>query len=629
MEQEQFYIGNAKAGYKTLYGIQWKKDLPLLQIHLACFREKMAKRIPWNYGGYTPKWFFKAIAKAIWPETAEKQGDPQFIWNSWADWMLKKACEDNFLAIAGCAGLGKSEFFAIWLLIQFLSDPANTLCMTTSMTLGASKMKMWSKIVQYWTPLEKMGMPGKLVDSIGRINYVLPDGSQPMGGLAGIALIPADRKREKDALESLIGIHPKRAIFVADDLTGLSEAVTEACFSNLSMGCEYFQFVGLANPKSYRDSFGRFAKPKTGWESINVNDLEWETERGVCIHFDATRNPRITEGDERLKWMLTQEQIDEKKRIDGEKSSSFWRMVRGFWSPEGTTEFIYTEAEIANNKGDQPPIWKDEKVKLCFLDPSFTDGGDRTIAYFGDFGKNTDNYDQFAFDEYLEFHEDVTIIKEIDRTRQLINWWKGVCFDRGVSPRHAGMDETGAGKVLLDDVHLFWSREVHGINFGASASDKPVSVSDPTPASERYGNSCTEIWYSPKEALRTGQIRGIGPDLMGEMTSRKKMESKDIKSKIFAQPKREMKLETGDSPDIGDAGLGCVELARRLFGFNTSRAANVKFKNARTAKPFKEGFGRLDSFKHSTAIPKVGQPFQMTFTKTTSKRFNFLNVHNQ
>jgi hypothetical protein len=50
--------------------------------------------------------------------------------------------------------------------------------------------------------------------------------------LAGITLIPSDRKREKDALESIIGIHPKRAIFIADDLTGLTEAVTEAAFSN-------------------------------------------------------------------------------------------------------------------------------------------------------------------------------------------------------------------------------------------------------------------------------------------------------------------------------------------------------------------------------------------------------------
>jgi hypothetical protein len=51
------------------------------------------------------------------------------------------------------------------MIIQFLSDPENTLCLTTSQTLSASKMKMWAKVAQYWLPLENMGMPGKLIDS--------------------------------------------------------------------------------------------------------------------------------------------------------------------------------------------------------------------------------------------------------------------------------------------------------------------------------------------------------------------------------------------------------------------------------------------------------------------------------
>ena len=79
--------------------------------------------------------------------------------------MLKAACRNRYLAIAGSGGFGKSEFFALWLIVNFLADPANTICLATSITVSVSKKKLWGKVVTFWTPLEKLGFPGKLVDS--------------------------------------------------------------------------------------------------------------------------------------------------------------------------------------------------------------------------------------------------------------------------------------------------------------------------------------------------------------------------------------------------------------------------------------------------------------------------------
>src|SRR4029077_20350748 len=157
-----------------------------------------------------------------------------------------------------------------------------------------------------------------------------------------------------------------------DDLTELSEAVTEAAFFNLSRGCSFFQFVGIANPASYFDPFGKFAQPKLGWGSITVEDARWETERGICLHFDTFKNPRITDGDERLTWMDTQEDINREMEIHGGNTASFWRMFRGFWCPTGVVELVYTETEIVNCKADQKAVWRnDDLTRICFLDPSF------------------------------------------------------------------------------------------------------------------------------------------------------------------------------------------------------------------------------------------------------------------
>ena len=65
----------------------------LLHIELACFREKMANRMPWDQGGVTPAWHFKAVALALWPEDGP-EGTPRFIWHRWADEMLQAACHE-------------------------------------------------------------------------------------------------------------------------------------------------------------------------------------------------------------------------------------------------------------------------------------------------------------------------------------------------------------------------------------------------------------------------------------------------------------------------------------------------------------------------------------------------------
>ena len=186
---------------------------------------------------------------------------------------------------------------------------------------------MWGKIVQYWTPCEAW-MPGKLVDSLSIIRYVDATGS-PSKVTWPESAYHRRKKKEREAVGRIIGIHQERIVFCADDLTELSEAITEAAFFNLSKGTSYFQFIGIANPLSYFDPFGKFAAPIAGWDSITVADTSWMTERGICLHFDTTTNPRITEGDERLTWMDSQETIERELAMHGGKSAQYWRMFRG------------------------------------------------------------------------------------------------------------------------------------------------------------------------------------------------------------------------------------------------------------------------------------------------------------
>lgn len=601
MSDDLLYIGEGRRGYIKKYDIQWKQvpGLSPVSIELACFREKMGGRLGWSHGGATPMDHFKNVSRAFWPEDAGT-GVVGFIWNEWADQMLKAACENQYLGVAGCSGSGKSEFFALWAIENFLSDPQNTIILTTARTLILSRLKVWGKVVKYWTPLKELGIPGKLLDSLGTIRYIDSRGDASQGDMAGIKLIPSEPKQEKESIGTIRGIHQRTVIFVADDMPDLSKSIMESV-SNLASGCERFQFIGLGNPYSYFDAFGNFTKPADGWESITVDDDEWKTDRGVCLHFDDTRNPRITMGDERLYWLNTKEKIDEDARINGANTARFWRERRGFWCPTGTIEQIYTEQEILNTGSNKPAVWLDnKKTRVSFLDPSFTTGGDRTIAYFGTFGTNLEGLQVLQYDEFLEFQEDITD-RETTRTQQLIKWWRQSCIERQVSPRYAGFDSTGTGSVLGDDIRVDWSKEVLAVNFGGKASDRAVSAFDPAPGEDRYANRVSEIWYSPKEAMRTGQIRGLCEEVIQELCLRKKTEEKgnNIHLRIRAQSKPEMKAQGIKSPDIGDSAMGLYELCRERLGFNSGVAVRKQSQQTSGGKSFKDLFGKMDVFSEA------------------------------
>lgn len=598
---KNFYVGPPKKGYIPKYGVNWIKGAPLFMIELLCFREKLMKKFP---EGDTPAWqHFINVAKILWPEsdrvdpaTGRRISVPvKFIWHPWAVTMIQKFCANEVVAVAGGGGFGKSEVCAIWLIINFLCDPKNTLCFATSTTVASSKKRIWGKVVRYWSSIEKQMTCGKLVDSAGMIRYI-EKGDAVKGDLAGITLVPAEKKKEKDALEKLRGMHQRRIIFCADELGSLSPSVSEAAFMNLKLSTDYFSFVGIDNPHSYVDAFGLIAEPVDGWNSISVEDEEWPTKRGICLHFDLLKNPNVLAGEKLYNWMPTQEDIDAEIRIHGGNTASFYQMYRGFWVVGEVTDQVFIECEIINSKGMEKAVWLDNNlVRISFLDPSFTNGGDRSIAYFATVGKNLDGIKTIQYDEWLHFKEDITNTSKT-RSQQLAEWWRDQCTSRGVAPRFAGYDATGAGSVLGDIIDTVWSKETMRVSFGTRASESPVSAYDPTPAHERYVNTAAEIWFSMKEYLRSGQVRGIDRQMMAEMCGRKLDRSgeRSLNIRLKLMPKSEMKSKCGFSPDVAEAGMGCLHVARLLLGMDSSSAVRAQDKvNPQSTTNFKSLFKKL------------------------------------
>lgn len=547
---------------RQMYGALFPGHYSRLDIELWCFRVGRTR----EKGGLGKAEHFWNIIALLWGKNNPiGNRSKYFIRNPWSEDIINALCEERYVGVGGCAGSTKSETLALWVLVSFLANPRHTLGIIMSTSIKEAKRRIWGSLVDFIRAIPEPGLPLQIVDSTGTIRYASP--SFKSSDRSTIALVAAERKQERDAVGKLIGMHNDLVIVVADELSELTPAVLEYAFpgGNLASNPDY-QFVGLSNPVSYYDPFGILWKPKAGWMSINVEDTFWETEFGVGIHFDGMKSPNIAAGKTLYPFLPTAQKIEEAKRAEGgENSLRFWRMIRGFFAPMGQEDLIYAEQDIFKFKGDEPAVWGDQPLTRCAaLDPGFTNGGDRTIAYLGTLGLSKDGIKTLNYDRFVELVEDVT--SEEERSYQIARKFKELCEAEGVLPRNAAVDATGAGAPFCDVVNVVWSREILRVKFGGKASDMPVSLTDPALGHERYFDRVTEIWYSGRELLRQGQLKGIPPQMAHEMTVRK-YGTTGAEKRIYAESKVDMKLRTKKSPDIADAGFILLALCRERLGF--------------------------------------------------------------
>lgn len=577
--EERIALGE-RQGYRYAYGslfppvcdMQGKPrgQMPDWMVEAHCCRAKQdwPKRLvvhegqrPKEYMGYAEH--FMKFVSAIWPK---------FSWNPNA----VKICRELFVEgrqFLGCGGhksSGKSFALAYFAVGFFLVDPKNTKVIATSKTILSAQSKIWGLILKAWSEatevIGKNYMPG--IATSKAITHLEGETRNP---LRGIELLAGEQSQIKQSAEKLQGIKAPNIFVAADELATLSPGLVETAKANLTAN-KNLKFCGSFNPKSFFDPARLIAMPKKGWGSISINDTEWETELGYCIRFDGKFSPNVEAGREIWEGLYTAEMYDLDVKRYTENTPSYYEQVRGFWSPTGDADAIYSSQEIENYHGEWKAgkgfFWLEPPTKVAGLDPSYAPGGDRAVLYLALYGKarfedgRTQNV--FQFEEYKVLAEDVT--KAEDKSRQVAEAAKLQCEEWGVRVQNLGIDITGAlafGSLM----RAVWADGFLPVMFSERASDSPISETEFEAAEEGYSNKVSELWYCGKPMLRAEQLKGIHPDLAGEMIARS---YRTLNGKIQVEPKEKMKLRTGKSPDVADAGFIALEVCRQRFGMEAS-----------------------------------------------------------
>lgn len=484
--------------------------------------------------------------------------------NPWLDRKLSAMIKYEFCSLAGCASSGKSYGAALYALVQFICDPHGSLVLITSTSIEGARIRVWKTVNDLWSRIPMKDGMGQMVHSKCRIRGFNEKG-EPSDNL-GLQIIAAGSGSSEDAYEKLVGLKASRLYLIADELPHMPIGVIQAARGNLVNGSEDqpFKMISMGNPSLLTDPFGIMSKPKDGWKSVHEGDMEWETERGVCIRFDAEQSPNIVNGDERYPWLPKRKMIDLAKKDYGERSLEFYRQYKAFWYRDAATETIYSESDIIDGEADRAYDKELDgdivsSVMVGGADPAFTQGGDLFPLVAARVIESSNGK------TYLE----VTGIKKLEdalddglpRSQSCVKQLEEMCSKDGISPTNFGYDATGAGIAFADIVAANWSSLPIPVQFGGAASDFAAGINDTRPAKEVYANRVSELWVRAKGMLREGMIRGLPPEIIGQMVKRRWNTKSARAKKIMVESKVDMKAREGESPDWADAFFVMLEVA--------------------------------------------------------------------
>ena len=516
-----------------------------------------AHRIPIDQGAPPRHVLFNRIAQVAVPTYFED--------HAWTERTIKALCEHQWIGMAGCSGSAKTHNVTGFACLWWLCDPSESSVIFCSTTSKALRKRSWANVQTIHTSIPGPRQ-GNFVDS--RMIWQATKGDDKHA-IMGIAVEEGNTEKIADNIK---GVHTRRQMIVITEATAVPNAIFEAC-TNLYSYPEEFILVLEANPRSWRDEFGRFVEPDGGIMSVNVDTEEWETKpqingrKGICIRFDVQKTPNLDYPEDKP----VSKHIPSRARALGlnisesyKNSAAYWSNERGFPPPEGLNKNVFSEVSLRECGAFMRHKFTGERFEIIAgFDPART--GDKPTLRFGALGEIEGG--EMGLEVLPPIH--VPVNMEVKKTinHQIMDFLKQafarVSYRNSFTfalPQNFGIDGTGGGADFCDTVNQYWSYSIMRVIFSAAASTEPCNHDDVRPSNEVYRNKRAEMYFRTRDLFNSGQIKGLDRDTADEMVT---IEYDDSKKLIVIIDKGDYKLKYKKSPDDTDSLIVLVEVARR------------------------------------------------------------------
>lgn len=517
--------------------------------------------------------------------------DRRLTWHYWSEERFRAHCEGHdFITLAGGGNIGKSQDVGDICCLFYLANPAKRGVVISSTTLDSLQRRIWGYAMKYLAGI-KMPLPiaytggntPKILCTLPQTNEVIKKDT-----LHGMFAMPIKQGDAQKAIKDVIGTHPEDCgILVLDECTDIPSTVIGA-FENLDMGeadvkeNARFQVWGIGNSNSVDDLHGALSTPKVGWENINpMKDKKWETtqKNGVCLFHSCYDSPAIHETDpekkKRLsKFLMTEEKIEAKKAKLGQNSDEFYRFVLGFWRHKSTENSVVSEAFLKNFRANETAHYSGiTPINVVGgLDLAFSTGGDQCLLRLGVLGVDVNGLYVLDFrDEELTFPIPILRTSSDSADIQIGNQVMKILNNYNCPLNQVAIDATGQGRAMggvlqLLDKGIRRPISVYSTKTGVNQADSfDVKVI-----------STYELWYTVREFVQAGQIRGLGNKTIMQLSERKveRMPGGKIVLESKADYKRRIGGKypgQGHSPDHADSAALAVQAAITNFGFSIGK----------------------------------------------------------
>lgn len=554
---------------KVRYGLEWPAEMDDVFINLTVGKKWRLIEKDTGVKIKDPWVAMLDAAKALVPEEYFKVSE-------WTEQHFHDFVLYDKLIVWGCAASSKSNDTALLLLLDWITDPYDTVTLLGSTTKEDLKSRSWEAVERYHHAMlvhnKRFLIPGRISKQGQRlVNVDEKDAAGSSGEKAGI------QGRALDEGGRLQGAHAKFVRLVVDELAEISnhEAIKTA-ITNLRVGTMGFKFIGLANPESWDNPSCQYCEPIDGRDSVNVDTGSWFSTFGCFVrHHDGLKSPCILHPElrEKFPYLLSQDEYDAALMEAGGNTDSpqIWKMIRGFPVPAGAALPTVLDSKVAidNKVGDRLPMANAYPIVgvAAGIDPAWSEGGDGAYRCnvvvrnvngkpVLDFGGGLDRL-------FISATDSRPVTKQL--RDQVITLMRRL--DPQASLSNTAVDSSG-NQGLADDLDISLGGTCLHVNSSQRASDRPLRANDSRKAKEVVFDRGTEAWVTLAEFCSAGMVKGLPEAALAQITRRRYACRPGTTTQMYPlrlERKEDFKLRNKHSPDEADAcALAALAVRERL-----------------------------------------------------------------
>ncbi len=568
------------------YSALWPDHLDALQIEQACIVR----------GG---KWLnkagaecglglfhhYKAAQKLMWPEDDHHR---------WSDLMLSEILQNKHTAIIGPKDAAKTYTMARYGLTDYLMFPDETLILMSSTDVRGLELRVWGAVKDLWRRAKDRydWLAGAPIDSKHALctDSLAEDMDIVRDMRKGILCVPCrSTSGAWLGLNNFVGLKQKRRRLLSDEVQFMAQAFMEA---PASLDGINFKAVYVGHPLGQGDPLDKLAEPKAGWgtEGEITKTTVWDNKflGGRTINLVGTDSPNFDTPSPNLSYLIDQKMIDGVVSFYTKDSSQYWSKCMGVRRTGMFAHRVITIKLCEQFRAFDKVIWKGTPTtKVYAFDPAFGGiGGDRCVGGGAEFGLDIEGK------VILLIHPPViipvSVRYDMPAEDQIATYVMNDCVRMNIPPENVFFDSTARGGGIVAAFARIWSPAVNPVEFGGKATERPVTldhfIKDAQTGqrrlkkcSEEYSKFVTELWFSVRYAIESGQVRELSREVAEEGCQREWIEVSGGRTEL--ETKGDMKERTGRSPDLFDQLAIAVEGARRK-GFAISKLANAEAEEA-------------------------------------------------